>query len=36
MEEQGLLRLRNAGSSSTSVAHFYGKATELHCPKIVK
>lgn len=23
MEEQGLLRLRNVGSYSTSVAHFY-------------
>lgn len=29
MEEQGLLRLRNIGSSSIPVARFYGKATEL-------
>lgn len=36
VEKQGLLRLRNVGSSSTSAARFYGKATKLHCLKILK
>lgn len=35
-EKQGSLRLKNVGSCSMSVAHFYGKATKLHCLKIVK
>lgn len=35
-EKQGSLMLKNVDSSSMSVACFYGKATKLHCLKIVK